>query len=389
MRWLPIFEQSNLPKHWQADFEREWVFVSYQRARMIAGFLLGYSLFIPLLLLFSNFLSSNTAVLIIDGIFFGTAISSILVLRGGKLTKVEDILPKHAMLVKLQAITFFIMVDITFFSIWLRTGFNAPYLVGIYVFMSFFYYPSRLNLLLYVVNFIFYLLVITLITQPFENRFMAYLSGSLSTITAMIIAYTFFRARVRDFLDKRLIAEQTLLLRQANAQLTRLATLDGLTQIPNRRRFDDYLQEIWARPSKLAFIMCDVDHFKRYNDHYGHRAGDECLKQVANALEQTVQQHWSQGLAARYGGEEFVLVLLDIDLAQAQAIAEASRQAIVRLNIAHERSEHRQVTLSLGLAWQNRQPQQPDQAQALLQAADAALYAAKAAGRNQVIVNAR
>jgi diguanylate cyclase (GGDEF)-like protein len=389
MGWLPIFEQSNLPKHWQADFEREWVFTSYQRARTVAGFLLAYSFLIPLLLVLSNFINSNTVMLVIDGVFFGIAVSSILVLSGGRLTKIEDVLPKHATLVKLQTITFFIMVDITFFSIWLRTGFNAPYLIGIYVFMSFFYYPSRLNLLLYVVNFIFYLLVVTIITQPFDNQFMAYLSGSLATITSMVIAYTFFRARVQDFLDKRTIAEQTGLLQQANAQLLRLATLDGLTQIPNRRRFNDYLSEVMLQPSNLAVVMCDVDHFKRYNDHYGHQMGDECLKQVAATLEQTLQQRWpaAQGLAARYGGEEFVLVLLDIELHQAQAEAEAFRQAIAALDIPHQRSEHGRITLSLGVAWQQTASNgQSYSIPALLRAADEALYAAKSAGRNQVML---
>lgn len=174
-----------------------------------------------------------------------------------------------------------------------------------------------------------------------------------------------------------------LALRQANLELERLASLDSLTQIPNRRRFDEYLSVEWRLAQRdqtcLSLILCDVDCFKAYNDCYGHQAGDNCLQRVAQAIYQTLQNPGD--LVARYGGEEFAIVLPHTNLGSAIWIAESIRMAIVNLQIAHDHSSvSSHLTVSLGV-WS----QVPGVTQTLepgLLAADAALYAAKAAGRN-------
>lgn len=187
--------------------------------------------------------------------------------------------------------------------------------------------------------------------------------------------------RLQQEVQERQRAE--LALRQANLELERLASLDSLTQIPNRRRFDEYLAVEWRLSQReqtyLSLILCDVDCFKAYNDCYGHQAGDSCLQRVAQAIHQTLQ--CPDGLVARYGGEEFAIVLPHTDLEGAIWIAEAIRTAIINLQIAHEQSSvSSHLTVSLGV-W-SQIPGATQISEMGLVAADAALYAAKATGRN-------
>lgn len=165
------------------------------------------------------------------------------------------------------------------------------------------------------------------------------------------------------------------------------AMLDGLTNIPNRRRFDEALEVEWKRAQRsalpLALVMVDIDYFKRYNDHYGHGAGDVCLKKVATVLTECVAR--PSDLVARYGGEEFVMLLPETDAAGAQAIAEHFRNEVESLRLPHEDSDvSRWVTVSVGLA--ALAPGSDTSPATLLEEADKALYRAKQAGRNQVCV---
>ena len=182
------------------------------------------------------------------------------------------------------------------------------------------------------------------------------------------------------------VAERTAELECANKELRRLANLDGLTLLANRRRFDEYLQQEWLRLARegnqLSLIMCDIDHFKAYNDTYGHQIGDECLKQVAAALKHASRR--PADLAARYGGEEFSLILPNTDIAGMQYLARSLQQAIHELAIEHAQSSvSPYVTLSIGMS--NTIPQHERRAEELVEAADQALYEAKAAGRNRIV----
>jgi diguanylate cyclase (GGDEF)-like protein len=179
--------------------------------------------------------------------------------------------------------------------------------------------------------------------------------------------------------------ETHLRLKQKADLLERLACLDGLTDLPNRRRLDEYLEQEWRRTVRsgrpLAVLMVDVDHFKAFNDAYGHGAGDACLRQVAAALRGVLRR--PADLAARYGGEEFCLVLPEIDLDGATAVAEAARAAVEGLGIPHAHSGCAdRVTISLGGA--AAVPTREGGVAVLREAADAMLYAAKNEGRNRV-----
>ena len=182
------------------------------------------------------------------------------------------------------------------------------------------------------------------------------------------------------------VAKRTEELQQANRELERLASLDGLTHIANRRSFDTYLFESWRRqieePQPLSLILADIDYFKRYNDHYGHQAGDDCLVLVAQTMAKVAKR--SMDLVARYGGEEFAIILPGTDLDGAAQVAERIRRAILALNLPHETSDaSTQITLSLGVA--SIIPTLEQLLDDLIANADKALYLAKEQGRNQVV----
>ncbi|MBS0367745.1 MAG: diguanylate cyclase [Proteobacteria bacterium] len=175
-------------------------------------------------------------------------------------------------------------------------------------------------------------------------------------------------------------------LDEANQELTRLSSLDGLTAIPNRRQFDDTLQSEWRRASRqgrqLALLFCDVDFFKQFNDGYGHQVGDECLKAVARILKGSLRR--PADLVARYGGEEFAVILPDTDIAGALQVAEAMRSSVEGLAITHRYSRaNKVVTISIGAA--SVVPGRGDiNSATLVKAADDALYQAKQGGRNRI-----
>ncbi|MFW6388422.1 MAG: diguanylate cyclase domain-containing protein [Desulfohalobiaceae bacterium] len=167
--------------------------------------------------------------------------------------------------------------------------------------------------------------------------------------------------------------------------------IDSLTQIPNRRHLDEYLRREWARArrekSPISLLMLDIDHFKAYNDNYGHLAGDHCLQQVAQSLAQSVSR--PSDLVARYGGEEFAAILPGTETSGACKVAEHMQRQVRSLQIAHEHSPvAAMVTISIGvssvLLAHDAKEKLPLPCEALISSADQALYQAKQAGRNQI-----
>jgi diguanylate cyclase (GGDEF)-like protein len=171
-----------------------------------------------------------------------------------------------------------------------------------------------------------------------------------------------------------------------SAQEGEKARIDGLTQIANRRRFDEYLSQEWSRHIRMqlpiSLLICDVDHFKLFNDRQGHQAGDECLKSVAKAINRCYR---AGDLVARYGGEEFAMVLPQTNRAGAVQVAERVRAAVAAAALPHPASPVcDRVTVSVGVACMTPPPQSPSDASALIEQADRQLYLAKKLGRNQV-----
>lgn len=178
-------------------------------------------------------------------------------------------------------------------------------------------------------------------------------------------------------------------LTKANEHQRVLANTDGLTGIANRRRFDDGLEQEFARFSRtnspLSLLIIDVDHFKTYNDTYGHVAGDECLKLIANILNE--QFNRASDMAARYGGEEFAVIMPDTDKIGALRQAELIRREIAKLNIQHAHSPTAaRITVSMGVV--TLYGSDIREAKDLIAAADRCLYRAKADGRNRIVSTA-
>ncbi|WP_232310996.1 sensor domain-containing diguanylate cyclase [Herbaspirillum autotrophicum] len=202
----------------------------------------------------------------------------------------------------------------------------------------------------------------------------------LYTIVSLMVLFSLvclllFRVLKKE-LRKRFEAEQKL------HQLTRI---DGLTGLLNRRALDDALRSIWSscnRSSQGVFsiLFIDVDHFKLYNDTYGHQKGDDALTAVATCFAGELPRN--SDVAARYGGEEFIAVLGETDAPGALQVAEKIRRAIAEMALPHASSAHGIVTVSIGVATYNRQ--RYGDIDALLKAADAALYQAKGGGRNTI-----
>ncbi len=177
-------------------------------------------------------------------------------------------------------------------------------------------------------------------------------------------------------------------IKRAQETLRSLSYLDGLSGIANRRYFEEILQREWKRAARtslpLSLLMADIDHFKAYNDTYGHLFGDDCLKQVAKVMNETVRR--PADLVARYGGEEFAIVLPDTDLEGANVVAEMLRLEVERLQIQHSASlVCDNITISLGGATAIPNKNMPPTT--LISEADNALYLAKKEGRNRTCMN--
>lgn len=216
------------------------------------------------------------------------------------------------------------------------------------------------------------IMFVTALNTP-EDETRALDAGAADFISKPVNAAV-VRARVRT---------QLTVKRQADA-LRALTLTDPLTGVANRRAFDERIDAEWRRcarcQSSLSLILIDVDFFKSYNDHYGHQAGDACLMQVAAALRRGASRTYD--LVARYGGEEFAVLLPQQDIAGAECVVHRLREELARLNLAHAASPAG-TTLTVSMGLYSLVPNESEAASVLVAGADALLYEAKAAGRNQ------
>ncbi|AFY33289.1 PleD family two-component system response regulator [Calothrix sp. PCC 7507] len=225
------------------------------------------------------------------------------------------------------------------------------------------------------------LMITSLDDEESVNR--AFEVGATDYITKPI-HWAVLRQRLRRLLQQAHVYKQ---LEAANQALQHLANVDGLTGLANRRRFDDYLNTQWINLAQeelpLSLILCDIDFFKLYNDQYGHPAGDVCLQQVGAVLTENAQKN--QDLVARYGGEEFAVIMPNTHASGAVYVAAAMQAGVRDLQIVHDRSAVSEyVTLSMGVA--TTIPTWETSPSDLIEAADKALYQAKAEGRDRTIL---
>lgn len=220
------------------------------------------------------------------------------------------------------------------------------------------------------------------------NDYLVKLPDPIELIARLRYHSRAYRAlRQRDEANRALRLSQQQ-LQETNLVLQQLMQSDGLTGLSNRRHFDEYLETEWRRAQReqteLSLLLIDVDYFKGYNDHYGHVAGDEVLRQIAKALRETCSR--ASDLVARYGGEEFVVVLPNTSAGNARLLAEKARRTVEGLDIPHKKpAEGAHVTISIGVAT-HKVLVGSNEPIGLVTQADEMLYKAKAAGRNRVEV---
>jgi diguanylate cyclase (GGDEF)-like protein len=241
-------------------------------------------------------------------------------------------------------------------------------LIGPFFFMGF---NFRLGLLCAVLTSVSFVMNAVMLELPLAMSARIVVFLLISLVACTVIAKHVDKWSRAAFLETRLNAE--------------LAQHDPLTGTKNRRVFDEHLLRLWPKAIEerrgIAILLIDVDHFKSYNDHYGHQAGDDALRRVAQAIQTFASRPLD--VLARYGGEEFAAVLHDVDEAQALQVAERMRRSVAELNIEHEGSRaFGCVTVSVGVAAIN--PTRDRTVQGVLQLADQALYQAKLRGRNRI-----
>lgn len=220
-----------------------------------------------------------------------------------------------------------------------------------------------------------------------ENRLSrgAFSSERLDTVSLIAgqLSVSLDNALLYASLEQK-VAERTAALEEANQRLELLSSTDGLTGVANRRKFNEALDAEWLRARRtgqsIGLILIDIDHFKLYNDHYGHQGGDACLQMVAATM--SIGLRAGSDLIARYGGEEFVLLLPNTDLAGTRVVAERVRKAVEAKAEPHLKSSMGVVTISVGLT--AFVPDMDTRAAQHIEAADQALYEAKRGGRNRV-----
>lgn len=243
-----------------------------------------------------------------------------------------------------------------------------------------------------------------LLLLPYFNTSGRHLYGECVNSTAIVmiswaISFMRYKYRMEDYLNRKKLQEKTeelekvnqileetnQKLQQANKKLEILSHTDSLTGISNRSVFDSILKKEWmhCKESKryLSLIMIDIDYFKLYNDHYGHQAGDLCLRQVAEIISECVEHKFAT--VARYGGEEFAVILPSVDQKKAFQLAETIRASVEKKNIPHGYSTIADcVTISLGV--NTIIPSEEQTLEALIKSADMALYQVKNKSRNEV-----
>lgn len=259
---------------------------------------------------------------------------------------------KHEHLHKRHRIIFFAaaMLSLLFSGVimcigFYDTGYTFLYIINCMITSSFFYFSFFEILFVMMPTICFYMVFIISVGFNIPNFVGNTINIFTVSIFGILISAMTYRSQIALLDSQQIIFEH-------NNSLKELAEIDGLTQIPNRRKFEQVYSLEWAHACRernpLSIIMIDIDYFKNYNDYYGHLAGDDCLKQIALILKSSLLRQTD--FVCRYGGEEFIVILANTDQANAKNIAQRIQHNILKACIPHDGSDFKQITLSLGIA---------------------------------------
>lgn len=381
-----LFSVPPIPSELQNSFWEELITTRYHYCVAIALLTTFYPFFIFLFLRSKIWsYSGKVGILILIPLLIIFITSLVTVLSVKKINKSSNSLKAKSIIIKYYSWAFLLSFNVGYILTWIFFGINYSYIIGIFVYAIIFYEDNKISLLLYVLNFILYAFITKYVEFPFPNTMIAYTSGTIATWGGLLISRLFYRSKVQEFLYRHQLQLQSEELAKLNTELNRLVGIDGLTHVANRRKFDEFLQqtfeELTIRQKYLGILLLDVDYFKLYNDTYGHQAGDECLRNIAFAVQEEIRREGD--LLARYGGEEFVIILSHTSPEEAENIAQRICSKIETLNIPHVRSPLEKVTVSIGIVCQV--PEGEEKPENLVLKADKALYEAKKRGRNQFV----
>jgi diguanylate cyclase (GGDEF)-like protein len=389
--------ENSIPPERRQEFIREVTFRNYARSKVLVWFtfILASGIFAG-----SIFTTKRIALLELSPDGFILWLQILLIISSSTFLylsstndafTVPELQTRHERLWFAYGIALLLYANIMLLINWLQTGFVTAYIIGIFIFAVFFYYPTNSSFFLFTLNALFYFFCISFIeTENTTTKSIyltnAWISGIIVTGAAWLFNRLLLDTQLRDFRNRKKIEQQARELQEANDKLQRLALIDGLTQVSNRRFFDERLDQEWRRLARsgevLSLILCDVDYFKKYNDTYGHLAGDACLQQVAKALQLAVKR--PADVVARYGGEEFIIILPETGAAGALHVADQILRQVSSLKIPHRASEVADhVTVSVGVA--TTLPSLEVEPAQLVKKADESLYNAKQNGRNKVV----
>lgn len=239
-------------------------------------------------------------------------------------------------------------------------------------------------MLVYILNYVAFNVFLAWFLGPNVSAYGSRVNSFVTSVLACLIAAVMYHTQAKNYMNRCIVISQNNQIQKMNEQLRRMVVTDDLTRLRNRRFLEEDMPAIYQnaldKDYTVAMMMLDIDHFKEYNDRYGHPAGDECLRRIAVVLKSYIPQ--SENSLIRFGGEEFLVFLENKSRYEVENIARTLREKIIDLNIEHQDSLTLRVTLSIGYCICSAQDACP--MEELIQCADTALYRAKANGRDRV-----
>ena len=397
-KFLNIIKSAEINENAKQEFYRELADTNILRGKVVSILLILVELIVITISLIKDsadvFTAPKAYYYLMYLIFIIVLTSTLIILN--KISKNENYKVKNAMAVTYVFVIFIILWNMFISLLDQRSsGSLLSYFSTLIAASVIAYMRPKVLVIVYSSIQVSFMVLLPMFMPAGQSPFAEYINTTIAAIISILLGYILYQNKANDFAQRKIIQLKNEQLEHLNCRLTQsnktleyLSQTDGLTGIYNRRMFDKLSKNYWTKCSKrnvsLSVIMMDIDHFKEYNDNFGHQAGDDCLINLVCSLSRTLKEYTgsTDSMLARYGGEEFILMICGISDECSYSLAENIRTNVEDLNIERKYSvvaDH--ITLSLGVF--NGFP--ADEKETLLDYignSDKALYEAKKAGRN-------